>query len=192
MPRRKPASVFCLETPWDDDLRHQATVRPMLEMLQLRCGMEFIHRDAATEAEVLYYLKKWGQRRYDQYRLGILAFHGVEDGLVVGRDVIGLEALQEHLAGRLVGRTVHFSSCSTLRIDHDLIQEFLEITGARAVCGYTKAIDWMDSAVFDLALIDALTWYERPSFAFKYLERNHEGAFKRLGFRAVWNGGSLG
>lgn len=50
MPRRKPASVFCLETPWDDDLRHQATVRPMLEMLQLRCGMEFIHRDAATEA----------------------------------------------------------------------------------------------------------------------------------------------
>jgi hypothetical protein len=191
MARRKVAHVFCVETPWNTDLRDRSSVRPLLEVLEAQSSVRFIHRDAATSEELEHYLKTWSQTRYKEYKLGYFPFHGDRDCLILGRRYYGLGEMQELLAGKLAGRTVYFSSCATLGIGSGLIEEFRVTTGATAVCGFTKSIDWMDGAVFDLALINAVSWYARPSDAFRYLAKNHDGAVKRLGFRAVWNGGSL-
>ncbi len=190
--QRSTAHIFCIETPWSTDLRRRSTVRPLLELLESQNAVRFIHRDAATVGELEHYLGKWTQQRYADHSLGYFAFHEQEDGLLIGRKRFGLERMQELLAGALKGRTVYFSSCATLGIDDALIDEFRRTTGARAVCGFSKDVDWMDAAAFDLSLLEAVTRYSRPSDAFRHLKRNHDGSVRRLGFRAAWNGGGIG
>jgi hypothetical protein len=64
---------------------------------------------------------------------------------------------------------IHFSSCRTLFLHHKRIQRFLSATGAVAVSGYGRDIDWIRSAVLDMALLAAM----------------QQNAFTASGLRAV-------
>jgi len=50
---------------------------------------------------------------------------------------------------------------------------------------YTKDVDLLEGAAFELLLIDELSRYARPKAAFEYLKREHRGPAKRLGLRFV-------
>lgn len=190
--RRARAGVFCLEGPWDNLLTDRSSVRPLLEVLEGQDIIEFAHRDAATIEEFEAYLRQWTQKQYQRLSFGYLAFHGDQGHLVVGKTKYTLERLGRLLEGRLAGRVLYFGSCGTLGVDLDEIKGLRAQTGARAVCSYTEDVDWIESAAFDLNLIDAVTWYDRIDAGFKYLEKNHAGMCDRLGFRAVWASGSIG
>lgn len=191
MPARKLPGVFCLEGPWSDLLTDGSSVRPLLELLERRRVIEFAHRDAATVPEFENYLRQWSQKRYAKLGFGYLAFHGEKGTLWVGQEEYSIEQLAELLDGRLEGRILYFGSCSTLQVDDDRIENLRARTGARAVCGYTRDVDWIESAAFELNLIDAVAWYSRIDAVFNHLRRNHGGACERLGFRAFWSTGSI-
>lgn len=191
VPRRTPPGVFCLEGPWSARLTDTSSVRPLLEVLEGRKVIRFIHRDAATLVEFETYLRQWSQRQYSDFGFGYLAFHGEPGSIRIGRHVHTLDDLAGSLHRSLAGRTLYFGSCQTLNIDRDDAEEFRRATGARAVCGYTQEIDWIESAAFELNLIHAVTSYDRIDAGFKYLQRTHSGACENLGLRAVWNGGGL-
>lgn len=192
MGNRTRAGVFCLEGPWDGLLTERSSVRPLLEVLEGRKVIEFAHRDAATVEEFEYYLRQWAQKQYRRLSLGYLAFHGEAGSLIVGRTRYSLEQLGDLLDGLLAGRVLYFASCGTLAVDVERIDSLRAQTGARAVCGYTEDVDWIESAAFDLNLIDSLTWYDRIDAGFRYLQKHHAGMCERLGFRAIWAGGSVG
>lgn len=189
--RRTPPGVFDLEGPWSTRLTDTSTVRPLLEVLDGRKAIRFIHRDAATIPEFETYMLQWTQQQYRNYGLGYLAFHGEAGALKIGRKWYSLESLSELLRRRLAGRTLYFGSCETLDIDLSDAERFLKATGARAVCGYTSEIDWIESAAFELNLIHAVTSCDRIDAGFKSLQRNHSGACAQLGLRAVWKGGAV-
>lgn len=192
MTTRRSAGVFCLEGPWNGLLTDRSTTRPLLELLEGRDVIRFAHRDVATIEELEHYLVQWTQKQYDRLTFGYLAFHGNPGELVLGRKTYTMEQLGELLSGRLAGRILYFGSCSTLEVDHERVESLRKRTGARAVCGYAKAIDWIESASFDLNLIDAVTWYARIDAGFRHLHKHHAGMCERLGFRAAWAGGSMG
>jgi hypothetical protein len=81
-------------------------------------------------------------------------------------------------------KTVYLGSCSTMRNQAD-IKEFRRLTGARMVCGYTKDVDWMESAAFELLLLNRLAANANPVEALRPLFRDHRGLIKRLGFSAI-------
>lgn len=183
--------VFCLEGPWSNSLTDQSSVGPLLELLERRRVIRFAHRDAVTIPELETYLRQWTQKQYAGYGFGYLAFHGDPGLLYVGRYQYTLDDLEELLRGRLAGRILYFGSCSTLEVDEGKVESMRKATRARAVCGYTANVDWIEAAAFELNLLYAVTYYSRVDAGFRYLRRTHGGMCERLGLRAVWSGGSI-
>lgn len=152
----KKRGVFCIETVWYGS-GDKTSMRPVLEALQdsyLRVPV--VYRSAVTKDELEHNLKEWkslGPRRYPILYLG---YHGEAGSIVLGeRDFFGkseisIMQLAQALAGECKNRVVHFGSCSTLDIDDELIQHFLDQTGASAVSGYRGTVGWIESMSFDV------------------------------------------
>ena len=147
---------FCLEGMWDNNLKHQSTIEPVLKLLENRKIIKYIHKDCATKPEMNFYLKKWGSKMYSDFPILYLAFHGTENLIALQDGDYKLDELSELLRDKCIGRIVIFGSCSTLNIDKRYIKKFVEITGALAVFGYKTNIDWIKSTVNDLLIIEAL------------------------------------
>ncbi len=140
---RRPG-VFCLQGEWGP-LTDRSSMEPLLRALEGLDLVRVVHKDVATVAELNYHLTRWSQRKYSDYLLGYLAFHGRPSEIQVGQEVVSLDELGNLLADRCTGRILHFGSCSVLRVDEASLKAFLRRTGARAVCGYTKDVDWLQA-----------------------------------------------
>lgn len=189
--RQNPPGVLCLEGPWSAKLTDRSTVRPLLEVLEEQKLIRYAYRDAVTVAEFEQYMLQWTQNQYADHGFAYLAFHGDPGGFWIGRRFYTLETLAELCEGRLAGRTLYFGACATLKINEETAREFLRMTGARALCGYTKDVDWVESAAFEMILIRTVTNYDRIDAGFRDLQKTHGGLCEYLGLRAVWNGGGI-
>lgn len=148
--------IFCLEGLWNQNLQDKITVRQMLELVERRNRVPFIHRTTATIPELEYYLGKWTQARYDHYRILYFAYHGKPGEIQFGKTGYPVEQLGELLWGQCENSILVFSSCRTLDIDLRRIKKFLRQTNALAVCGYRSDVDWMKSFAFELLLMSAM------------------------------------
>jgi hypothetical protein len=78
-------------------------------------------------------------------------------------------------------RSFYFGSCLTLKGDVGRLQEFVRATGARAVVGYRKDVDWLESAAFEVLLLDRLAVGQRSDALFNRLVKEHGLFAKSLG-----------
>ena len=162
--------IFCLEGEWEPDLRKRDSVLPVLELLERLGKIKSIHRDVATVAEAKYYLKKWSERRYDDYVVLYVATHGDKGRLYWGpRESMTLDELAEILGDSASDCWVYLGSCLTLFDETDVIR-FVEQTGVEAVLGYRKSVDWIESAAFDVILLSEMANFAgKPTTFFKTL-----------------------
>lgn len=178
-------NVFCLEGLWDDNLKLNSTIEPVLQLLTNQQIIKYIHKDCATRQELEFYLDKWSKKKYADYPILYLAFHGEANILQLQGTNISLDELAELLQNKCESRIIIFGSCSTLNIDKRYIKKFLKITGALAVCGYKTDIDWVKSTVNDLLLIEA---FQNNEFSLRGIEsiktriNSIADKFKELGF----------
>ena len=148
--------IFCLEGLWYDDLRKRSTVKPILELLELNSGIPFLHSDCATEEEFKFYLRKWKTKKYSQYPILYLAFHGMKNGLLIEDKLITLEEFGELLKGKCKNRIIVFASCNTMSVDKKTLQDFMKKTQALAICGYKLIVQWISSTAFELMLLSLM------------------------------------
>jgi hypothetical protein len=157
--------VFCIEGQWHRDLNERGSVLPTLELLERLGRIRFIHKDAATADELSYFLNRWLLRQYADYRVGFFAMHGEPNKL-------------------------YFGSCSVLRASDARLQEFLAETGAGLICGYTREVDWVESAAFETVLLDVLANGQRLNAAELRMGSAHWAPMASyLGFRIVYANG---
>lgn len=173
--------IFCLEGAWERRLDDRKTVLPTLEMLERLQVATYIHRDVGTEEELRHYLGKWAQAGYRKYGVLFLAFHGVRGEICIGRGTVTLYELAEMLDGKASSRIVYFGSCSVLR-DREGVEEFRRATGATAVCGYTKFVEWVEGSAFDVLLLRSLVENIRVDARINRLRKRHPDLVKNLGF----------
>jgi hypothetical protein len=93
------------------------------------------------------------QRRNAGYPILYLACDGGVGELWLGSDGIGFDELAGILEGKCLGRTVLFGACLTLKLPDEALLEFVSRIGAKAVVGYEKPVDWLDSAAFETLLL---------------------------------------
>lgn len=182
MPTTKPG-VFCLEGEWSSRLTDARSVEPLLTVLKNSNRIKLVHRRVNSPEDFRERLTQWQQKRYSDYTLGYFGFHGTPGHLNMGRKRVPLEDVAECLSGRCQGKILYFGSCSTLRMTDEQIEFFLHTTGARSVIGFTKSIDWLESAAFDLVLFEALTRCRRIDGVYHWIHREHPCLVRRLGFR---------
>jgi hypothetical protein len=180
------SGIFAFEGDWESDLKHKSSIRPNLETLRDAYGIEFVHRQIGTPGELRYYVEKWlkkGRGNYRHYRVGHFAFHGSPGVIGVGDgDVaVRLFQLERWINEGAKGRVIFFGSCSTIDISDKRIQSFLDRTKASAVVGFTELVDWLESAAFELLILEALTYFPSPKDAEAHLKKKYGNFVDYLG-----------
>ena len=177
--------VFCLEGEWDRDLRGRRSVEPILELLERLEAIRCIHRDVATVEELQYYVGRWQERPYDGYRVLYLAMHGNSGSLHLGRDGLDLTSLGEALEGLCEGSVVYFGSCLTMDAEPGEINTFVKRTSALAAVGYVTEVDWVETAAFEVILLEQLVRHirdaRRSNYIFRRITEQHGEFASNLG-----------
>lgn len=174
-------SILCLEGEWSSNLEERLTVEPILTLLDRMDIARSIHRDVATRQEFDHYVDVWRQKRYAKYKVLYLAMHGDHGRIMLGRDTLSLDELEVQMLGACSGKVVYFGSCLTLSLEPKRLQQFAEATGARAVVGYRRRVDWIDSAAFEVLLLTRLSSGLRSDALFNRLTNEHPALTKSLG-----------
>ena len=181
--------VFCLEGLWEDDLKKESTIEPALELLSKHYHkLKFIHKDCATTPELEYYLSKWTTKKYDDYPILYLAFHGKTAAIQLSDGDYSIDQLSKVISGKCANRIIIFDSCSTLDASETKIHRFLKDTGALAVCGYENDVYWVESVVHNILIIEAIQDNEyslRGINAIKERIKEISRQFKGLKFKIV-------
>lgn len=159
--RRK--GVYCLEVgEWYRTLKEKCSVEPVLELLkQSPLVVPYIHRDIATQTELLYYLKKWTQEQHRDYPILYLGFHGSPEHIHLfkenGRqEDFSTDKLFDKLKGKCHNRVIHFGACSVLKVHGHKANRYLRDSGAVAISGYGGDVPWVTSAVFEMLYLAEL------------------------------------
>lgn len=179
--------VFCLEGDWHKDLRRKSSVGAALEFLQTNCDIQYIHKNCGTKENLEYYLSAWKQKRYKDYTICYLAFHGFPEIIEVGDEHVDLKELAGMLNGSCVNKIIHFGSCNTLHTDERKIREFLETTQALTVCGFRTDIDFLESSVFDMLLMQKFQEYKDIKAVHRDLKKNYSKLIRKLDFKLIYN-----
>ncbi|MEV4711544.1 hypothetical protein [Micromonospora sp. NPDC049374] len=189
----KPGGVFCVEGLWHDNLTDRGSVLPTLELLERLGVLRFIHRDTATPQELRYFLDRWLSRKYAAYEVGFFALHGSPSEVHLSDSYsVSLTEVASWMSGRCLGKRLYFGSCSALRASESALREFLEETQASMVCGFTKKIDWIESAAFETVILNRLVNGGKVN-SVELLARSARWSAlaQHLGFRVVYRHNDL-
>lgn len=179
--------VFCLEGDWENDLRKKSSISAALEFLRTNCNINYIHKNCGTKENLVYYLSRWKQKRYEAYSICYLAFHGYPETIKVGQETLALPELAELLNGSCVNKIIHFGSCNTLDTNERKVKKFLKTTQALCVCGFRTDIDFLESSVFDMLLMQKFQEYKNIQAVDRDLKKNYRKLISKLDFKLIYN-----
>jgi hypothetical protein len=187
----RPGGVFCMEGNWDNDLAGRESVLPTLELLDRLGVIRYIHRHTATPQEMRYYVDSWLSRKYAGYHVGFFALHGAPTKLHLSTaHTVGLAELGSWMSGRCEGKRLYFGACSALRASDTTLTEFLRETRAAMICGFTKEIDWIESAALETVILNNLVNGARVDSVERLMKAARWAPLaQHLGFRIVYSNG---
>lgn len=158
-----PNKLVCLEAYWDDQLFAPKTVKPFLDALNqlIRFPLLIAHRYVESIKGLKYYTQYpdgllWKDALSWNTPLFYLAFHGRPGTIGTVLDRIGPELLCE--AFQQYGgydTLIYFGSCSVFKGSkgRTFAKEFLKASGVRAIIGYDRDVEWMQSMIIDMLFI---------------------------------------
>mgnify|MGYP000988901757 CR=1 FL=1 len=164
--------VFCIEN-WSGRIDSSDTVAPLLQFLKLSDAARVVHQRVETPRELGHYLSRFADLA--SYQVAYLALHGGPGHVWVSSDKVKLSTLAawsrvDGVAPKfdprtgeptswtldLTGKVLYLGSCSTLRRQSRHLQDLRALTGATAICGYTRDVDWYEAAGFEVMLLSVL------------------------------------
>lgn len=167
-----PGGIFCIEN-WSGNLASKGTVAPLLQFLEASGAARVIHQRVETPRELGHYLSRFAE--LSSYAVGYLALHGDRGRVYVGSTPIKLATLAawSRIDGPapsldpktgaptdwvldLTGKVLYLGSCASLSVSPARLCQLREESGAIAICGYTRSVDWFDAGAFDVLLLSAL------------------------------------
>jgi len=177
--------VFCLEGDWNRNLIKQNSIVAALMFLKQNRNINFIHRNCGTRENLAHYLKEWKLKRYRQYSILYLAFHGKPQQILIGKDGISLDELAEMMGDKCQNKIVHLGACQTLNTDKRHIKRFLRKTNALCVCGFSRTIKFVEGSAFDILLIDLFQEFLDVSRVEAHINKYYKTFARKLDFKLI-------
>ena len=178
-------NIFCLEGDWKDNLKHKSSILPALELLELNNGIQSIYKTCGSYGEFEVRLNQIlaDKRKYNSFEIIYLAFHGRKNHIIIGEVDYSLEEIAKTFEGRLDVKMIHFGSCKTLSIDKEQAKYFLEVTGAKAISGYGKNVDFISSTVVDILFFEICQKYEHMHYINENMNKHYRELCSDLDFK---------
>lgn len=178
--------IWLLENYWSDSYSDVRSVEPVIKSLERAKSAKVVHRQINDVEDLVKGLLVLGQKRNKRYEIAYIACHGSPGAVQIGDDSRDLSSLADELPeGQVLdGKLVHFGSCSVLR-NRSQCRAFLDKTGAQAVSGFTKDVDWFESMAFELLMFQKFATYQRLGNFVNGMERDYGQLSKKLGFKII-------
>lgn len=156
----KQRYIFCLEGNWNKHPHSNQSIRPILDLLFTFSKIKYIYRKCTTKEDFIKGLKSFTQKRYFNYTILYIAYHGRKNRIYFGNEYLTLKDIANVLENKLNGKIVHFGSCSTLNTSETNITNFINRTGCTWVSGYKKDVPYIESSAFELLYFNALITFK--------------------------------
>ncbi|MDL2212926.1 hypothetical protein LJC72_05775 [Bacteroides sp. OttesenSCG-928-D19] len=160
--------IYCLEGNWNKHPKSNQSIKPILDLLYTFSKIKYIYRKCPTKNEFIKGLQTFTQKRYSNYTVLYIAYHGRKNRIYFGNEYITLKEIANVLEDKLNGKTVHFGSCSTLNTTEKNITDFIARTGCSFISGYQKDIEYINSTAFELLYFEIIQRY----YSFKKIKSN--------------------
>ena len=156
MKRKK--RIYCIEGfhGWDSV---QATVEPMLELLQRLEAWDYLHRTCSTMAELKFRLKKEWNKSCKEGSVLYFFTHGNRDQIWLREDDEGVGLLTLKEWPDCEGCHIHFGGCSTFGESEGNLKDLMDYTGATSVSGYATESDWLEGTTPAVLIELQLLWH---------------------------------
>ncbi|WP_405395599.1 DUF6642 family protein [Maribacter sp. Asnod2-G09] len=180
--------IFCIESEFDNDLKHESTSKFMLEQMQnLHVNkLKFIYRKCATKAELTHYFKKMSLKKYKDYSIIYLSLHGKSNKICLDNEDIDLIELAEIVGPKsLSDKIVHFSSCETIKISKKELKIFIDKTNSLAVSGFTKEVNYVEALALEMLFFNLCQEYKNLKSLENKMSENYSGIIKNTGFEII-------
>lgn len=181
-------NIFCLEGDWEADLRKKSSVQSALQLLEANLEIDTIYKSCSTYEEFCGRLRTLtsDKRIYGKYSIIYLAFHGRKNKIQIGEEDYSLDEIGKEFEDSLDNKIVHFGSCKTLFIEEKKAMQFLERTGALAISGYAKNIDFISSTVFDVLYFEMCQNYVEIEAIKRNMLKNYKELCEALDFKIYY------
>lgn len=184
--------IICFETGEfaKYSTKNQFAALPLLEFMKQAMSIDYIYRQIATRQELEYYLKKIGDKRFqNNFDVIYFCFHGEPGSLCLtqnGKNLVSFDDLAEMAAPyeSFLHRHIHFGSCETLNCDDEIIRRFKRNVGAKTVSGYTESVDSTAAFINELAYFHQIFLYSTVATYKKHME-DYQQQLNKLGFTIV-------
>lgn len=184
--------IICFETGEfaKYSTENQFAALPLLEFMKQAMGIDYIYRQIATRQELEYYLKKIGEKRFqNKFNVVYFSFHGMPENLCItqnGNSLVSFDDLAEMSAPyeSFLQRHIHFSSCETMNCDYEVIRSFKRKVGAKTVSGYTESVEPTAAFINELAYFHQIFLYTTIATYKKHMA-DYQQQLNKLGFTIV-------
>lgn len=157
--REKQKNIYCIEGNWCKQPNSKLSIKPILDLLYTTSKVKYIYNRCLTKDDFFIHIERFTQKRYKNYPILYIAFHGHTNTISVGNEEITLQEISNVLEGKLEGKIVHFGCCSTLRTSDKRISDFILRTKCSFISGYKKDVDFLRSTAFELLFFELLQNY---------------------------------
>lgn len=173
--------IICIETDWgfhDRKVLDKSSTEPLLKFFYdylKKEKFDYIYRKVATKEELQYILNQLKYKAFDDFSIVYFSFHGDNGAIRLEgeKKLLTLKELADMAGSVLNGRCVHFSSCRTLYCKKDSLDYFLNKTVPAYLSGYTKSVDYLDSALTDMMLLKQLMFREKLGMIKNVMETDY-------------------
>lgn len=181
--RNDYSKLFCLEGVQDVEESTNSQILPSLEDLALQQGITSIYKtcDSIEGLEESLNALLYEDRNFKDYEILYLVFEGEGNTIVLDNYYYSLDEIAEFFEGKLTGKILHFTNTKVLDLTEEEAQYFLDVTGARAVSGYSNLAPVL-STILDNQFFALCQEFENVVDITEELYRKHYALAKTLGF----------
>ncbi|GLI57453.1 hypothetical protein PM10SUCC1_29670 [Propionigenium maris DSM 9537] len=177
--------LFCIESDWEESVKKETSILPLLECIKsVYPDFEYIYRTANTKEELKYCLSKFKKLSQPKNDFNVIVFcgHGKTGKITLGSGKTEVELSLKELAeiceeideDLFKNNLVHFDSCSILKTTNKKLNEFTELTGAKAITGFSEDVDFITSYALEMILFEALLHENSIKKALNSVLKKHE------------------
>lgn len=184
MIRKKNKNIIAIES-WDGKTvdEPRGGMRSLLNFVSDFHETKFSYNFLYTPEELKYILSNIPTSRFS---LLYIALHGKPESIQTGmysEFEILLDDLADMMGSRFVGFGVHLASCATMSSSTDSIRRFIDKTGILFLSGYTEYVDFGESSLVDLALINRWMFAKNYKRMFENMYRSYKPILNENGFK---------
>lgn len=181
------SNLFCLEAVNDIHSSQNTKIFDFLGFIALEYDITNVYQTCDTLEGLEQSLNNllYEDRNFKDYEIIFLVFSGSGNEIEIDNYFYSLEEIAELFEGKLKGKIIHFANSKTLDIDLETAQYFIDVTGAKALSGYTKK-SMLDSLSLDSKLFE---YYQQTDVIPELVEMlldKHKLLCQTLGFRLFY------